>query len=104
RSSSPSGSPAPSFRRFVGGCRSSASRNGEPARSAIARATVVFPAPETPMTTMCGEGKGDRRSDGEGQRPEYRAAQGLVAAVPHTAARFGGDPAGRRADEGRGVE
>src|SRR3954447_6311112 len=51
RSSSVSGVPLCIFATFAGGCSASPSWYRQPDRSATSRATVVLPAPETPMTT-----------------------------------------------------
>ena len=53
-SSSVSGTPAAILSTLVIGCRSSASRNRTPSRSARRAPTVDLPDPLTPMTTTSG--------------------------------------------------
>ena len=51
------GMPSPILTLFSRGWKSSPSRNGHPRRSARAEPIVLFPHPETPMTTITGFGK-----------------------------------------------
>jgi hypothetical protein len=52
RSSSSRGVPAAIFATLASGCSSSPSMCSQPSRRASSTATLVFPEPDTPMTTI----------------------------------------------------